>query len=112
MKHNKQLLQMRQRAAKIRGPPDIRLALSYNQYAVACMMAGDTEKAIEAFLTSISTYHSLESQYEKGMDSNPILNVGFAYWLKGDLKSASEILTAGLKDRESLHGYMDSVSYQ
>ncbi|KAF2012803.1 hypothetical protein BU24DRAFT_259053 [Aaosphaeria arxii CBS 175.79] len=112
MKHNSLFVQMRQRAAKVRGAPDVRLAaLSHNQYAVACMMADRTEEAIESFLTFIETYRPL-STYEKDMDSNPILNVGFAYRLKGDLKSALDILTAGLKDRESVFGPMDSVSYQ
>lgn len=112
MKHNEQFLLMRQRAAVVRGRSDVRLALSYNQYGVACMMAGETEKAIDSFHKSIHTYRSLEKIYEKGIDSNPLLNVGFAYWLKGDLERSLGILTEGLKDRESVYGYMDSVSYQ
>lgn len=102
---------MRQRTTAVRGYPDVRLALSYNQFGVACMMTGETERAIDSFRTSIRTYRSLEV-YEKGIDSNPLLNVGFAYWLKGDLESSLKILTEGLKDRELVYGYVDSVSYQ
>lgn len=45
------------------------------------------------------------------MNSNPILNAYFAYWLKGDLDSAMNMLIPGLRDREVVFGYMDDVSY-
>lgn len=111
IKHNELLLQMRIKVARMRGIPDFRLALAYNQMGVALMMTQRRDEAIASFLTSIEKYRQLE-EYRKGMDSNPILNCSFAYWLIGDLTSAENLMLPGLRDREAMHGLHDTISYQ
>lgn len=62
-------------------------------------MAREYDKAIEAWLKAVSVYENLSENngYTRAL---PLVNIGTAHWLLGDLKQASLVLGQGLEKRE------------
>lgn len=111
LQHNKIFLEIQLSITKITGTFDERLPRAHNQIGTAWMMAAEYVKAEESFSTAASLYEQLP-EYDKGLRSIPLANLGLAYWLQGRLESASTVLLVGLKDREELYGLMDKHSFR
>lgn len=94
------------------GKQDLRLAIAYNQIAVAWLMTKDVNKACPSFEQSIQTYRNLGASYWKCMESLPMVNLGQALWLAKDYPGALSILLEGLKMREEVFGVMDKNSFR
>lgn len=109
--HTQKLLELRLEAFATTSNGDIRLAIAHNEIAIAWVMNHEYHKAIEQFEASISVYQGLED-YWPGMDTNPRTNMGFTYWVMGDLGKAEHILSELLKDREAKFGIDDKESYR
>ncbi|KAJ5406075.1 tetratricopeptide repeat domain-containing protein [Penicillium sp. CMV-2018d] len=109
--HNEQLLKLRHDVFSSTGKGDIRLANAHNQFGIALVMNREYEKAIYAFETSIGVYRGLED-YWLSMDHNPRTNMGFTYWIIGNLDRAEQILRDLLHDRETKFGVNDRESFR
>ncbi|KAM5481580.1 hypothetical protein McanCB56680_004116 [Microsporum canis] len=108
--HTEQLLKLRLKASLSTGVKDIRLAIAHNEYGIALVMNHEYEKAIAEFNTSIEVYRGLED-YWPSMDTNPRTNLGFTYWVMGDLDQSWQTLRDLLDDRETKFGVNDRESY-
>lgn len=111
LEHNRIFLEIQLEATKNTGKFDERLPRAHNQLGTGWMMAVEYVKAEKAFSTAASLYEQLP-EYNKGLRSIPLANLGLAYWLQGRLEIASQVLLAGLKDREELYGCMDKHSFR
>lgn len=109
--HTQKLLELRREVFRETGKEDIRLAIAYNEIAIAWVMNREYEKAIEQFGASIDVYRRLPD-YWTAMDTNPRTNLGFTYWVMGDLKKGRQILLSLLKDRVAKFGQNDKESYR
>ncbi|KAM5438235.1 hypothetical protein MferCBS31731_005096 [Microsporum ferrugineum] len=109
--HTEQLLKLRLKASLSTGVKDIRLAIAHNEYGIALVMNHEYEKAIAEFNTSIEVYRGLED-YWPSMDTNPRTNLGFTYWVMGDLDQSWQTLRDLLDDRETKFGVNDRESYR
>lgn len=118
--HTKALLGLRLAAVQASGEQDIRLVVAHNEFGIALVMnredagqgANDNfESAIENFERSIQIYHGLED-FWLSMDTNPRTNLGFTYWVLGDLTKASRTLEDLLTDRQTHFGPDDKESYR
>lgn len=74
-------------------------------------MNRDYAKAISNLEISIQIYRGL-SDYWLSMDTNPRTNLGFTYWVLGDLTKASAIFEELLRDRQCHFGEDDRESYR
>lgn len=74
-------------------------------------MNRDDAGAIDNFERSIQVYHGLK-EFWLSMDTNPRTNLGFTYWVLGDLTKASQTLEELLKDRQMHFGQDDKESYR
>jgi tetratricopeptide (TPR) repeat protein len=110
-KHTSILLRMRLQATQESGVSDLRLAVAHNQMGMSWVMAGEQDTAIAAFKSSIQIYQGLDD-YWASMDTNPRMNMGFTYWLKGDLETASTVFEELLRDRIAKFGTNDKESYR
>lgn len=90
---------------------DIYLAAAYNEEGIACMMNGRYEEAKHYFYQSMDTYKSL-LEFSRPMMSLPMVNLGLAHWLLGDLEQALEVLELALLDREKTFGVDDTVDFK
>lgn len=111
LRHTKVLLKMRLQAFEESAIPDLRLAVAHNEIGIAWVMTGEYDNAIAAFKSSIQVYRGLE-EYWLSMDTNPLTNIGFTYWVKEDLVEASAIFEQLLRDRVSKFGVNDTESYR
>lgn len=111
LQYNKIFLEIQLEVTKTTGKFDERLPRAHNQLGTGWMMAAEYVKAEEAFATAASLYEQLP-EYNKGLRSIPLANLGLAYWLQGRLESASQVLEAGLNDRVELYGFMDKHSFR
>ena len=102
---------MRSKAAEDSGISDIRLAIAHNQRAIALSMNGEYEKAITACQKSIEIFKELD-EFVLAIDTNPRTNLGFTYWIIGDLENAYTTLYSLLQDREAQYGLDDSESWR
>lgn len=109
--HTQALLHSRLEAANTSGCQDIRLAVAHNEIGIAWVMNREYERAIDDLKKSINVYRGL-SDYWLSMDTNPRTNLGFTYWVLGDLAMASQIFEDLLRDRESYFGPDDRESYR
>ncbi|KAK3935064.1 tetratricopeptide repeat domain-protein [Diplogelasinospora grovesii] len=109
--HTEKLLSMRLEALASTGKGDIRLAIAHNEYGIALVMNGDYGKSIAAFERSIEVYKGLED-YWLAMDTNPRTNMGFTFWVTGNLDRAEQVLQSLLSDRETKFGINDRESYR
>lgn len=111
LRHTQVLLKMRLQAFEENGIPDLRLAVAHNESGIAWVMTGEFDNAIAAFKSSIQVYQGLE-EYWLSMDTNPLTNMGFTHWVKGDLVEASAIFEQLLRDRALKFGVNDTESYR
>ncbi|KAM5471339.1 hypothetical protein MauCBS54593_003679 [Microsporum audouinii] len=109
--HTEQLLKLRLKASLSTGVKDIRLAIAHNEYGIALVMNHEYEKAIAEFNTSIEVYRGLED-YWPSMDTNPRTNLGFTYWVMGDIDQSWQTLRDLLDDGETKFGVNDRESYR
>ncbi|KAL9078237.1 MAG: hypothetical protein Q9157_002855 [Trypethelium eluteriae] len=109
--HTKSLLDMRLKSFEASGRNDIRLAIAYNEMAIAWVMNGQYQNAIQAFESSIKVYGAMED-YWLAIDTNPRTNLGFTYWVLGQNSKAHEVLENLLRDRELKFGKGDTESYR
>jgi tetratricopeptide (TPR) repeat protein len=109
--HTEILLRMRLQAAEASGTSDMRLAIAYNQRAIALSMNREYDKAIAACQKSIDIFKELD-EFVLALDTNPRTNLGFTYWVIGDLENAYSTLYSLLQDRESRFGPDDSESWR
>lgn len=109
--HTKHLLELRLEAYKATDEYDIRLAIAHNEYGIALVMNRQYKEAIVEFETSIAVYRGLDD-YWPSMDTNPQTNMGFTYWIMGQLDRSEEILRDLLAARELKFGVNDRESYR
>lgn len=74
-------------------------------------MNKEYERAIDEFGNSIQVYRGL-TDYWLSMDTNPRTNLGFTYWVLGNLSMASQTFEDLLRDREEHFGPDDTESYR
>jgi len=111
LRHNEGFLATCLRMAKDAGAEDERLGVAYNQMSVAWTANKDYGKAMTSLHNAITVYKNL-TNYTPLMTTFPLVNLGLAYWLQGDLDKASEVLERGLNDRETILGAMDKTSFR
>lgn len=102
---------MRLQACEQGSIPDLRLAVAHNEIGIAWVMNGQYNTAIDAFQDSIRVYRALED-YWIAMDTNPLTNMAFTYWVKGDLLNASATFEELLVSRTHRFGIDDTESYR
>ncbi|KAF2189239.1 tetratricopeptide repeat domain protein [Zopfia rhizophila CBS 207.26] len=90
---------------------DYRLGSAHCQLGIALLMNGDAPAAINSLKTSIEEFKLAEG-FTKAMLSIPYTNLGFAFWVAGELNSASAVLEMGIKDREEMFGKLDTDSFK
>ncbi|RKK89169.1 hypothetical protein BFJ68_g16774 [Fusarium oxysporum] len=90
---------------------DYELGYAYNEIGVAYGNADMIEEAIDAFIRSIQIFQGLED-YEDIMLGWPEPNLGFMYWLKGDLDKAEQALVEILDIHAAAWGVDDTRSFK
>lgn len=97
--HGKAPLSIRQRVAHETGKKDIRLAIAYNEIGIGWIMAKEY------------VYEHLPDNtgYTRAL---PLVNIGLANWLLGDLDQASSALEQGLEERKTMFGLDDKESFR
>ena len=68
------------------------------------------EKAEEYYLKSIKALEALDGAREISI-SMPLINLGFALWLKQSLKEADETFQKAFDDRKAEYGIDDRTSF-
>jgi Tetratricopeptide repeat len=111
LEHTSELLAMRCKMFEATGQADLRLAIAYNEHAIALILHDKFEEAVHHFETSVNTFQALDD-YWPGMDTNPRSNLGFTLWWLGRLPEARNLLENLLHDREARFGVMDTESYR
>ncbi|RSM10373.1 hypothetical protein CDV31_007249 [Fusarium ambrosium] len=90
---------------------DYELGYAYNEIGVAYGNADMIDEAIEAFVRSIEIFQGLDD-YEDTMLGWPEPNLGFMYWLKGDLETAETALVEILDIHAAAWGVDDTHSFK
>ncbi|KAJ4251080.1 hypothetical protein NW762_011731 [Fusarium torreyae] len=90
---------------------DYELGYAYNEIGVAYGNVGMIEEAIDAFIRSIQIFQGLED-YEDIMLGWPEPNLGFMYWLKGDLIKAEQAFVEILDIHAAEWGVDDTHSFK
>ncbi|KAJ4177823.1 hypothetical protein NW767_015010 [Fusarium falciforme] len=88
---------------------DYELGYAYNEIGVAYGNADMIDEAIKAFGRSIEIFHGLDD-YADTMLGWPKPNLGFMYWLKGDLEAAETTLLGILDIHAAAWGTNDTHS--
>ena len=111
LEHGKALVAIREEVTREAGVEDIRLDIAYNEIGIGWIMNKEYQKAIEAWENAIRVYERLPGNtgYTRGL---PLVNIGLAYWLLGDLDQASNVLEQGLSEREEMFGPDDAESFR
>jgi tetratricopeptide (TPR) repeat protein len=89
---------------------DNRLAISWNELGNGLMMNKQWEDAIDCFNKSIETLKK-QPNFKKIQLSFPLVNLGFAYWILGQLDKAEEVCQQALMDRQAAFGIDDAESF-
>jgi len=89
---------------------DMRLAISWNELGTALMLNDEWMAGEECFEKSMSAIKAL-ADFDPLQLSLPLVNIGLAYWLKGDSTKAADILLHGLTERENAFGKDDRDSF-
>ncbi|KAL1304233.1 hypothetical protein AAFC00_000652 [Neodothiora populina] len=95
---------------KISGGTDRILGVAWNEYGNALLQNNDTVQAIDCYWKSIDALASLDNATGTAT-SMPLVNLGFAYWIQGNLLEAEHIFTRALQDRETAYGTDDRTSF-
>ncbi|RSL54940.1 hypothetical protein CEP54_009623 [Fusarium duplospermum] len=113
MYHKQKWLDMLLERKSDSGAPieDYELGYAYNEIGVAYGNADMIDKAIEAFVRSIEIFQGLDD-YEDTMLGWPEPNLGFMYWLKGDLETAETALVEILDIHAAAWGVDDTHSFK
>lgn len=89
---------------------DIRLAISWNELGNGRMMNKQWESAIICFEKSIEIQKK-QPDFTKTSLSFPLVNLGFAYWILGQLEQAEKVCQEALLDRQEAYGIDDGKSF-
>ncbi|RMJ08484.1 hypothetical protein CDV36_011905 [Fusarium kuroshium] len=113
MAHKQKWLDMLLERKSDSGAPieDYELGYAYNEIGVAYGNADMIDEAIEAFVRSIEIFQGLDD-YEDTMLGWPEPNLGFMYWLKGDLETAETALVEILDIHAAAWGVDDTHSFK
>ncbi|KAI8659981.1 NB-ARC domain-containing protein [Fusarium sp. Ph1] len=113
MAHKQKWLDMLLQRKSDSGAPieDYELGYAYNEIGVAYGNADMIDEAIEAFVRSIEIFQGLDD-YEDTMLGWPEPNLGFMYWLKGDLETAETALVEILDIHAAAWGVDDTHSFK
>ncbi|RSL75516.1 hypothetical protein CEP51_010797 [Fusarium floridanum] len=113
MAHKQKWLDMLLERKSHSGTPieDYELGYAYNEIGVAYGNADMIDEAIEAFVRSIEIFQGLDD-YEDTMLGWPEPNLGFMYWLKGDLETAETALVEILDIHAAAWGVDDTHSFK
>lgn len=90
---------------------DYELGYAYNEIGVAYGNADMIDEAIKAFGRSIEIFHGLDD-YADTMLGWPKPNLGFMYWLKGDLEAAETTFLEILDIHAAAWGANDTHSFK
>jgi tetratricopeptide (TPR) repeat protein len=89
---------------------DTRLAISWNELGNGLMMSKRWLEAIDCFIKSIETLKK-QPHFTKTSLSFPLVNLGFAYWILGELDKAEKVCQQALLDRRAAYGMDDAESF-
>jgi tetratricopeptide (TPR) repeat protein len=89
---------------------DMRLAISWNELGNGRMMNKQWEDAINCFKKSIEILKR-QPDFTKTSLSFPLVNLGFAYWILGELEEAESVCQEALLDRLAAYGIDDGKSF-
>jgi tetratricopeptide (TPR) repeat protein len=89
---------------------DIRLAISWNELGNGRMMNKQWDDAIVCFEKSIEIQRR-QLDLTKISLSFPLVNLGFAYWILGQLEQAEKVCQEALLDRQAAYGIDDGKSF-
>lgn len=92
------------------GREDQRSGVAWNELGVAYLQNGDTENSHECFRNSIAIMEQLPG-VTTNTRSMPLINLGFALWLTGELDQAAAIFEQTLALRETAYGRDDTESF-
>ena len=90
---------------------DYELSYAYNEIGVAYGNCNMIDEASEAFRRSIKILQGLNG-YDDAVIGWPGLNLGFIYWLQGELDDAEKMLMKSLKTHEKVWGCNDNRSFK
>jgi tetratricopeptide (TPR) repeat protein len=89
---------------------DTHLAISWNELGNGLMMSKRWLEAIDCFIKSIEALKK-QPHFTKTSLSFPLVNLGFAYWILGELDKAEEVCQQALLDRQAAYGVDDAESF-
>lgn len=89
---------------------DIRLAISWNELGNGRMINKQWDDAIICFKKSIEI-QKRQLDFTKISLSFPLVNLGFAYWILGQLEQAEKVCQEALLDRQAAYGIDDGESF-
>lgn len=113
MSHKKKWLDMllERRSDSGEAVEDYELGYAYNEIGVAYGNEDQLEKAVAAFCRSIEVFQGLDD-YDDTMLGWPEPNLGFMYWLQGDLDNAEHALVEILDIHAATWGVDDTKSFK
>lgn len=101
---------MKTELGQVQGGTDMRLAISWNELGCAYMLCRDWNQGAYCFRRSIALMQQLDDFKEISI-SLPVVNLGLASWLQGNIDEAKTLLENGLRQRELTYGAGDRVSF-
>lgn len=87
------------------------LGVAWNELGNAYLQNEDTEKAEACYRKSFTIMNVADGEVTPNTVSMPLINLGFALWLRGWLSEAAAIFEDALKYREKAYGSDDIVSF-
>ncbi|KAK3947355.1 hypothetical protein QBC32DRAFT_224369 [Pseudoneurospora amorphoporcata] len=86
---------------------DYELGYAYNEIGVGCAADGKLDEAETAFQRSIKIFEGLDD-YQETMLADPQTNLGFIFWMRGELKEAEHVLCK-MKDTHAASWGVDDI---
>ncbi|KAF2110706.1 hypothetical protein BDV96DRAFT_667086 [Lophiotrema nucula] len=108
VQHAIQGLELAKKAFSETQQSSIRLGIAYNQRGVSLIITENHDEAIEMLSQAIKIYEGLPN-FELGMISLPLANLGCGHWLRGELEIAFATFHRGLIERQKLTGKVDDT---
>lgn len=87
------------------------VGMAWNELGNAYLQNDDTTKAEACYRKSSSIMNVANAKVTPNTISMPLINLGFALWLKGDLPEAAVTFEQALKYREKKYGSGDIISF-
>ncbi|KAH8821382.1 NB-ARC and TPR domain protein [Xylogone sp. PMI_703] len=92
------------------GGTDQTLGVSWNELGNAYLQNSDGIEAEKCFVESKKSFQALDGATRISI-SMPLINLGFAAWVQGQLAEAADIFSQALADREEAYGIDDTISF-